>query len=89
MRTSGSSTDIAKLLPTLASHGGTAFRPFDPVVALGTLFELGPPDKLQEVLIVLAESVVDLVFGTGHPFMVYTSAFQAVVLFATRTVIVV
>ena len=89
MRTGCSSTDIAKLLSTLASHSRTPFSSFDPIVALGALLVFGSFDKLDKVLVSLVEGIVDLVFCTAHSMMVQTLAFKAIVLYAGRTLIVI
>ena len=64
--TGGASAVITKLLSALACHGGAAVVPFHPKVALWTLLELGSLHELYEVLIVLVESVADLVLSTAH-----------------------
>ena len=89
MGAGGSSTDVAELLSAFAGHRGAPFRPFDPVVAPGTLLELGSPDELNEILIVFAEGVVDLVFSAGHSSVVEALALETVVLATGRTAVIV
>ena len=66
MRTGSSSTDIAELLTTFASHSWATFCSFDPIITLRTLFKLSALDELNEIGIIFAESVVNFVLSTGH-----------------------
>lgn len=79
VRTRGPSTFVAKLLSALAGHGRAPIVPLDPVVALGTLFELGSSHKVYEFLVVLVEGVAHTVLRAGHPVMVVALAAEAVV----------
>ena len=89
MRTGGSSTDITKLLPTFTGHSRTTFCSFNPIIALRTLLKLGPSDKLNKISIIFTESVVDLIFSTGHSSVIETFTFEAIVLATSRTTIVI
>lgn len=89
MRTSHSSTIVAKLLTTPTRHGRTARIPFHPMLALGALFELGTLCEFDEGFIVLVEAIIDTVLLAGHACVVVASTSQTVVLLAGRTPIVV
>jgi hypothetical protein len=89
MRAPNSTAIIAKLLATSASHGGTACIPLHPMLAFGTLLELGPLCKFNEGLVILIKTIIDSVLLAGHAYVVVASASQAVVLLAGRTPVVV
>ena len=89
MRAGSPSTDIAKLLPTLASHSRTSLNPLHPIVAFGTLLVFGSFDKFNKIFISLIESIIDLVLRTSHAFVINTFALQAVVFTASWASVVV
>jgi hypothetical protein len=87
--TGSSSAIVAKLLSAFASHSGTPFVPFHPVVALRALLELGPFHKVYEVLVLLVESVAHAIFCAGHPVVISALAAKTVVFAASGAAIVV
>ena len=89
MRTSSSSTSVTKLLPTFASHSTATLVSLNPIVAFRTLLKLSTIHKLYELLIVFIETVIYSVFSTSHSCVILASAFQAVMLMAGRTSIVI
>ena len=89
MRAAGSSTGIAEFLTAFALHGTAALVPLDPVIAFRALFKFSSLHKINKFLIIFVKAVIDPVFGTGHPYMVYAPALKAVMFFAGRTSVVV
>lgn len=89
MRTSRSSTVVAELLTTFAGHSWASVLSFHPEFASGTLLVLGTLHIVDEILIVLIETIVDLVFGTSHTNVILTSAVQAIMLGTGRAAIVI
>jgi hypothetical protein len=53
------------------------------------LLEFSSSDKFDKILVVFAESVINFVFGTGHPIMVKALAFETVVFAACGTTVIV
>jgi hypothetical protein len=89
MWTASASTSIAELLPTFAPHCAASFATFDPETTLGALFELGPPYKLQEILVIFIECVCYTILSTSHSTVNVASTFQTVVIPTSRAVVVV
>ena len=89
MRTRCPSTFITKFLSTFTAHCTATIISLNPIFALRTLLILRPLHKLDEILIIFIESIIDPIFSTGHPVMILASALQAVVLTTGRALIVV
>lgn len=89
MRTPDSSAIVAKLLTTSACHSRTARIPLHPVLAFGTLLELGSLREFDEGFIIFVETIIDTVFLAGHSYVVVASTSQAVMLLAGRTSVVI
>lgn len=89
MRAGGSSAIVTKLLSAFAGHGRTAVIPLHPKLAARTLLVLGSLHELDKVLVIFVETIIDLIFSTGHSVMVLAFASQTVVFVAGWTTIVI
>jgi hypothetical protein len=79
---------VAKLLSALAGHGRASLVPFDPILALGALFELGALHKVDKLIVIWIVAVGNSIFGATHSFVIVASAGQAIVLLAGRAAVV-
>lgn len=89
VRAGCASAIVTKLLSAFASHSGATFIPFDPIVTVRALLELGPFHKVNEVFILLVECVTHAILRAGHSMVVNTLAAKTVVLAASWASVVI
>lgn len=80
-----STTFIAKLKFTLASHVITSFILFNPKFTFRTLFKLLSFDKFHKGIIICTMSISNLKLFTCHIFMPFHSTIQTILLFTLKT----
>lgn len=89
MGTACATTIITKLNSTSAGHTGASWDPFDPELALGTLFEFGSFHKVFKRFVLLTKSFAHPILRTGHTVMIICSTLKTVVFPANQAAVII